>query len=184
MTRLTLTALLLTLLVSIGCSTPSMTSNILANPAYDLATMKTYAWPDKQALTMIGVLVGSSTQPMENAIKEIFGETMAKKGYRNVKLSEDPDFVVMFAAGAVDQMSMSVHSVEGNRLSRNQYVWTQMNDTLQGGLAITFLDPVSEANMWQGTAGDRVKPRESNKDDNITIKRLINEILKNLPAAR
>lgn len=182
MKRFALTALLLALIGSSGCNAPSMRSNVMANPAYDLSTMKTYAWQGKQTLVMIGVLTGAPNQPIEDNLKRIFSEAMAQKGYTRVKISDHPDFLVAFTAGAMDTATDSVHSVNRSRVYHDQAVWVQSNDYLEGGLAIMFLDPVNKATMWQGTAGDRVKPRDSKKEDGSTIKRLVDEILKTIQA--
>jgi len=173
--------LLLALLGSTGC-TPSITSETLANPAYEISTMKTYAWAPKPTLTVVGVLVGSPTAVLEKETKHIFSTAMTTKGYTLVKATQSPDFLVAFTAGAGDRITDSVHTVTRDRAySRSTAIWSQTNDSLQGGLAISFLSPDGTKDIWKGLSSDRVTSRDAKRDDAPTLNRLIAQIMSTVP---
>jgi hypothetical protein len=173
--------LLMALLGSTGC-TPSITSETLANPAYEVSAMKTYAWAPKPTLTVVGVLVGSPTAVLEKETKRIFKEAMTTKGYSLVKATENPDFLVAFTAGAGDRATDSVHTVTRDRAySQTTAIWSQTNDSLQGGLAITFLTPDGTTDIWKGLSSDRISPRDARQDDAPTLNRLISHIMSSVP---
>lgn len=180
--RLFVATILTVLILMTGC-TPSIRSEIYPNQNYNLSGYKTFAWANDHPLTVVGVLVGSPTDRLETVLKEEVSSQLVEKGYSPIRRNENPDFVIVLTAGAMDQMTHSVHKVDRNRMNYDATVmWSQMNDSLQGAISVSLLDPASdETTIWRGVASDRVKSRDSRKQDGSTVRRLVQEIMKSLP---
>lgn len=177
-------AFLPVLILVAGC-TPSIRSEIFPNQNYDISSHKTFAWANEHPLTVIGVLVGAPTQQLEEVLKDQFSSQLTDKGYLQVKSTENPDFVILFTAGAADQSAYSVHRVDRNKWAYDATViWSQSNDYLEGAVSVSFLDPDSEQTIWRGLAADRVRSGDSRKQDGSTVRRLVQEIMKYVPSSR
>jgi hypothetical protein len=171
-------------MLAAGC-TPTIRSEIYPNQNYDVSGYSTYAWANDNPLTMVGVLTGSPTEQLETRLKGEFSSSLANKGYTRVKRTENPEFVVLFTAGAIDQMSRSVHKVDRTKRGYDAtLIWSQTNDYLEGAVSVSFLEPESKKTIWRGSAVDRVKDRDSRKQDGSTVKRLVEEIMKHVPSSR
>jgi hypothetical protein len=176
------TAFLSILVLVAGC-TPSIRSEIYPNQNYNISDLKTFAWANDHPLSVIGVLVGSPTGQLETVLKEEVSAQLVSKGYSLVERTNNPDFVIVFTAGAMDQMTHSVHRVDRNRMAYDATVmWSQMNDSLEGAVSIELQDPASEeTTIWRGAATDRIKSKDSRKQDGSTVRRLVQELMKSFP---
>ena len=172
-------AILLFSLIAVAACTPTIRSEIFPDNRYDIAGMSTYAFAEKP-LSVIGVIIGGPTEQLESVLKNELSAALADKGYTLASREADPDFVIIFTAGAFDRMAQSVHRMDGN-FNNASVIWSQTNDYLQGGVSITFQEPETEKTMWRGMASDRVK---SQTQDGSTVKRLIEEIMQTFPASR
>lgn len=167
-----------------GCESSNLQSHSYQNPEVDVTQMKRYAWGEKP-LAVLGVLTGGTFTQLELQLKQEVRAVMKTKGYQYVESAGDAEFIVTLVAGASDQMSTSTHTVRRNELYYGAtIVWSQTNETLQGGVSVVFKD-LSDTNiLWQGTATQRIKPSSTRNQSGRNVSELVAEIANFVPHSR
>ena len=168
-----------------GCESSNLQSHSYQNAELDVTLLKRYTWGEKP-LAVLGVLTGGTFTDLEVQLKQEVGVVMKTKGYQYAESAGDAEFIVTLVAGASDQMSSSVHTVRRNELYYGAtVVWSQTNETLQGGVSVVFKD-LSDINiLWQGTATQRIKPSSTRKKNSgRNVSELVAEIANFVPPSR
>ena len=143
--------------------------------------MKRFTWDNKQILSSLGVLFGAEHKNLEIFLKKNTRNALQDKGYQYVKASDNPQFLVSFVAGAMEEAQESHHNY---RTDLDVTVsWSQTNEYLQGGISVVFMDLTGEDIFWQGTATQRLKNSQMRKQDGSVILGLIDIIMESLPPA-
>lgn len=178
------TLILTAAVVLSGCQSTNLESRTYVKPGHDISSFSRYAWDNKQALSNLGVLFGSEQKKLELTLKKHTVGAMAERGYHLVNANDNPEFLVSFVAGAMEQAVDSQHNYQKNRMNLNTtYVWSQTNEFLQGGISVSFSDLSGEDILWQGTATRRIKSSEMRRQDGSMVRELLNIIMTSLPAA-
>lgn len=177
--------LLLFIAVLSGCASSNLQSRTYVKPGADLTEMKRYTWAKKDSLSFLGVLYGSDHEVLAARLKAQTTKALSVQGYQHVEADMDPQFTLSIIAGAMAQTEQSATSFsEGSIHLHLDDPSSLNNEHFQGGLSLVFTDFSGEDILWQGTATQRIKNRDTgNQDDTIMVK-LLGIIMTTLPSKK
>lgn len=151
--------LVVSVLLLASCSTNSLEERVDAHPDYDISRLKTFSW-STPPVEVIGILSGAGQSRLTRRAKAVGESILVSKGYTRAG-SKKPDMIASVMIGAINQSTISHHSVDAQQGYYDRTVsWTQENDFLRGGFAIVLTHPKNGKIMWQGTAIDNLKNRK------------------------
>jgi hypothetical protein len=157
--------LICSVLLLSSCATKSLTELVQAHPDHDVSQLKTFTWADPPVM-VVGLLSGSGESSLTRRAWAVGEAILTNRGYVDAG-PHKPDMIASVMIGAINQTSISSHTVNSSRYSNRQVRWTQENEFLRGGVAVILTNPDSGVIMWQGSAIDRLKANRDSPGQRI-----------------
>jgi len=164
------TWLIVTAVFFTGCASVSVQEDY--DPQTDFSALKTYDWAQTDNAS------GLSDLDMTR-VKNAVNAQLQKKGCR--RQSDNPDFLVsahvaVKSSGKVAGTNVSINS---DTVSLSGRAGTGNTDT--GILTLNFLDPASNALIWQGTARGALKEQKTPEKRAERINTVVSKMLGQFP---
>ncbi len=164
-----------------GC-TPTLKTEYIDSPTYEVSGLKTWSWDTNQRITMIGILVGNSGDNIRSSLLSTTADELKNRGYELIEHGNNPDFLVSFLVGAANQYRTSEHRSNPSGLVQQPAIaWSQSNEYLEGGVSIILRNPTNDEIIWQGIARDKLSEREIRGMGKTTVIRLVHAIMNKFP---
>ncbi len=175
--------ILATALVLSGCQSTNLQTRTYVKPGHNIALLKRFTW-NERTLSTLGALFDIERMNLGPQLKKLAMSALREKGYLYVEADDNPQFLVSFVAGAMEQTRQSSHTVEKNPINLDSVVsWTQTNEYLQGGISLVFKEVSADTIIWQSTATQRINNQQLRNQDGSVARKLIDIIMTSLPAS-
>jgi hypothetical protein len=177
-------AFILTTAVALtGCQSSNLQTTAYIKPGFDITSLKRFTWSEPTVSTL-GAMFGLERMNLAPQLKKNTMSALREKGYVYVAADDNPQFLVSFVVGAMEQVRESSHTVDRDPINFDSVVsWSQTNEYLQGGVSLVFKDLSVDTIIWQGTATQRIKNQQVARQDGSMIQKLLGIIMQSLPAS-
>jgi hypothetical protein len=163
-----------------GCSGIELSTQ--KNPNADLARLRTFDWQRPRP-------GGSPNSIIDSQIEQSLQADLARIGLQPVRKGESPDFLISYNTSVLSIVTQGGGAAVGFGTTLNRHVGvgvtaplaTQVRTQERGSLAVSFVDPQKNEEIWHATATASID--RSNRDIR-TIQTAVQKMVREFESSR